>query len=71
MAKEIKVGCSPVTNTIYAGTVLKNGTWGADRTDVTEMAVPAVAQRLLQKNESMDFEYQNKRYRLQVIEVTE
>jgi len=66
---DLKVGCSPLTSTIYAGKVLKNGTWGANRTDVTDSAVGAVAQHLLQKDEMMQFTYQGKDYVLKVEEV--
>ncbi len=65
-----KVGCSPLTSTIYAGNVLKNGSWGAGKKDVTDSAVRAVAQHLLQKEEMLEFQYKNgKKYRLQVVEV--
>lgn len=66
---EFKVGCSPITSVIYAGTVLKGGIWAKNRVDVTDTAVPAVAQYLLQKDESMEFEYEGERYRLQVVKV--
>ena len=66
---DLKVGCSPLTSTIYAGKVLKNGTWGTNRTDVTDSAVGAVAQHLLQKDEMMRFTYQGKDYVLKVEEV--
>ena len=34
--KQIHVATSPLTNRIYAGTVLKDGrTWGANKSDVT------------------------------------
>lgn len=45
MKGKIHVGCSPLTGTIYAGRVLKDGrTWAADRQDVTIDALVAVAQ---------------------------
>jgi len=66
-----KVGCSPLTSTIYAGHVLKNGMWGAKKYDVTDTAPAAVAQHLLQKQECIEFSYQDKRYRLEVVEVEE
>lgn len=47
---EFKVGCSPITGMIYAGTVRedKNGNivWTNNRHEVTEEAVDAVVQRL-------------------------
>jgi len=66
-----KVGCSPLTSRIYAGTVLKNGTWGNIKHDVTETAVSAVASHLLQLNEKVQFEYKGKKYELKVSEVLE
>mgnify|MGYP006902138307 CR=1 FL=1 len=69
---EFKVGCSPLTSKIFAGNVLKSGTWGQTKHDVTETAPAAVAQHLMQLNESIEFTHGNgKRYRLQVIEVRE
>lgn len=45
MKKKLHVGASPLTGTIYAGTVLKDGyTWSTDRQDVTTDALVAVAQ---------------------------
>jgi hypothetical protein len=42
------VGVSPLTNTIYAGSVLKDGrTWGANKSDVTGCACGAVAEHVL------------------------
>lgn len=63
---EFKVGCSPLTSTIYAGTVKKNGTWGANKKDVTKTAPAAVAQHLLQLNEKIVFTYQGEEYELKV-----
>lgn len=45
MGKKLHVGCSPLTGTIFAGTVLKDGrTWGAGKSDVTIEALVAVAE---------------------------
>jgi hypothetical protein len=70
---DFKIGCSPLTSRIYAGNILKNGTWGQIKHDVTETAPAAVAQHLIQLNESIEFTYgkDGKRYRLQVVEVRE
>jgi len=36
MSKKLKIGCSPLTGTIYAGTLLKGGKiWAANKQDVT------------------------------------
>lgn len=42
--KRLHVAVSPLTNRIFAGSVLKDGqTWAANRTDVTGEACAAVA----------------------------
>ena len=66
---EFKIGCSPLTSEIFAGNVLKNGMWGAKKHNVTETAVGAVAQHLLQKDEEMQFDYEGKKYALRVVEL--
>lgn len=66
-----KVGCSPVTSEIYAGNVLKNGIWGNKKYNVTDSAVPSVAQYLLQKDVEFIFTFQGKEYSLKVEELTE
>lgn len=46
--KPIHVAASPLTGTIFAGAVLKDGrTWGADKQDVTVEALVAVAEHAL------------------------
>ena len=48
MRKPILIGTSPLTNTIYAGHILKDGrTWGANKQDVTGIACNAVAEHVL------------------------
>lgn len=43
--KQLHVQTSPLTNTIYAGHVLKDGrTWAANKQDVTMEALVAVAE---------------------------
>jgi hypothetical protein len=45
MNKKLMVATSPLTNTIFAGTLLKDGrTWAAGKQDVTLPALIAVAQ---------------------------
>lgn len=68
---DFKVGCSPLSSRIFAGQVLKNGTWGRVKHDVTDTAVGAVAQHLLQLDEKLRFEYHGKTYELKVVEVSE
>ena len=42
--KRIRIGCSPLTNTIFAGKLLKDGrTWAANKEDVTIDALISVA----------------------------
>lgn len=66
MKNGIKVGCSPLTSRIYAGRVLKGGIWANNKTDVTDSAVNAVAQQLLQTGEKLQFTYLGDRYELKV-----
>lgn len=52
MGDEIHVATSPLTNTIYAGIILKDGqTWGPGKRDVTGEACAAVAQHVLANKE--------------------
>jgi len=70
MSKTI-AGCSPLTSTIFVGTLLKDGRrWSANKKDITDTAPMAVAQHLIQLNESIEFNHNNgKKYRLQVVEI--
>lgn len=43
------VGCSPITGTIYAGTVNKKGDSWLNKSDATEEAVAAVRDHLVMK----------------------
>ena len=46
--KQLHIAASPLTGTIFAGTVLKDGrTWGAGKQDVTIAALVAVAEHTL------------------------
>lgn len=42
--KKLHIAASPLTGTIYAGTVLKSGTWAAGKQDLTIEALVAVAE---------------------------
>ena len=42
--KKLHIAASPLTGTIFAGTVLKNGTWAAGKQDLTIEALVAVAE---------------------------
>lgn len=45
MSKNLHIASSPLTGTIFAGTVLKDGrTWGANKKDLTIEALVAVAE---------------------------
>lgn len=45
MKKPLRIGVSPLSNSIYAGTILKDGrTWGANKTDVTLDVLVATVQ---------------------------
>lgn len=46
--QKLHVGCSPLTGTIFAGKILKDGrTWAAGKEDVTLEALVAVAQHAI------------------------
>ena len=66
---EFKVGCSPLTSQIFAGTVTKTGLWGKKKYNVTETAVGAVAQHLMQLEEELRFDLNGKKYALRVVEL--
>lgn len=67
----LKVGCSPITGIIYAGSVSKTGLWGKNKTDVTDSAISSVAQSLLITEEKLVFKYNGKKYELKVVESKE
>lgn len=66
---EFKVGCSPLTNKIYAGNVLKSGIWAAKKHEVTDSAVSAVAEHLLNAKKKLCFSIDGRNYELSVQEV--
>ena len=48
IGKKLHVATSPLSNTIFAGTILKDGrTWSASKQDVTTEALVAVAEHVL------------------------
>lgn len=50
--KNLHIAASPLTGTIFAGSVLKNGrTWGANKKDVTIEALVAVAEHAMKFGE--------------------
>lgn len=61
---EYHVGCG-ITG-IFAGTINKTSTMWVNKSEVTDEAISAVAQFLLEHEEAMEFNYQGKRYRLAV-----
>jgi len=63
---KIRIGCSPLTGTIYAGSVSKTGLWGKNKVDVTDEAIRSVAESLLQNNEVLQFNYKGEWYELGV-----
>lgn len=73
MSKKLIVGSSPISHKIYAGSLLKDGiTWGANRCDVTDTAVSAVASHLIGKDEKVVFTHNNgKKYVLSCVEQKE
>ena len=52
MSKKLHVATSPLTNRIYAGSILKDGqTWAANKTDVTGEACAAVSMHVIANGE--------------------
>ena len=46
MEKKIRVAVSPLTNTIFAGKILKPGVWAANKQDVTMDCLISVAEHV-------------------------
>lgn len=65
----LKLGCSPLTGTIYAGKVTKTGMWAAGKQDVTESAPGAVAEHLLKQDCSYEYTIGSEKYRLKLVKV--
>ena len=63
---KIRIGCSPITGTIYAGSVTKTGLWGKNKVDVTDEAIRSVAESLLQNDEVLQFMDEGEWYELSV-----
>jgi hypothetical protein len=63
---KIRIGCSPITGVIYAGSVSKTGLWGKNKNDVTDEAISSVAQSLLITEEKLQFKYEDDWYELSV-----
>ncbi len=66
---EYHIGCG--ITAIYAGTLNKNKTMWLNKSDVTDEAFHSVAQYCIEHNEAMNFDYNGKRYRLEVNEILE
>ena len=64
---EYHIGCGVFG--IYAGILNKNKTMWKNKSEVTNEALDAVAQYLLQENMIMNFDYKDKKYCLKVEEV--
>jgi hypothetical protein len=63
---KIRIGCSPITGTIYAGSVSKTGLWGKNKVDVTDEAIRSVAESLLHTDEVFRFKSEGDWYELTV-----
>lgn len=64
---EYHVGCGIAG--IYAGTLNKSKNRWINKSDVTDEAVSAVAQYLLEQDVSLKFERKGKKYKLHISEV--
>ena len=65
---DYKVGYSPLTSEIYAGTVSKDGLWGVKKHKVTNTAISSVAEFLLDKDIAITFRSKGKKYAMKVEE---
>ena len=63
---KIRIGCSPISGTIYAGSVSTTGLWGKNKVDVTDEAIRSVAESLLHTDEKLQFKYEGDWYELSV-----
>ena len=53
--KKCDIGCSPLTNTIFAGTLNKDKTcWKGDKVDITDSAVKAVFEKMMNESRRDD-----------------
>lgn len=73
--KVFKVGCSVLSNTIYAGYIKMDkdsgmGLWEPGKQDVTDSAPRAVAEFLLMRKEKLVFTHNGKKYELKVSEIS-
>ena len=60
MKKQLHVAMSPLTGSIFAGTILKDGhTWGADKYDVTLEALVAVSQHVTKFGKPVEISFQD------------
>ena len=66
---DYKVGYSPLTSEIYAGTVSKDGLWGVKKHKVTDSAIISVADFLLAKDITITFRSKGKKYAMKVEEL--
>ncbi|MBF0350914.1 MAG: hypothetical protein HQM11_07760 [SAR324 cluster bacterium] len=51
--KKIHIATSPMTGKIYAGSILKTGSFGADKQEVTIHALVAVAEHIVKQGNSI------------------
>jgi len=69
---DIRLGCSPLTATIYAGRLNKEGyMWVGNKHDVTNEALSAVAQLIEQHGKTMQTKIKGKWYSLELVEVSD
>ena len=66
---EYHVGCGVFA--IYAGTLNKKGNMWRNKSEVTDEAISAAAQYLLEHDQLMRFNYRGKRYEIKVVESQE
>lgn len=68
--KDLKLGCSPITPTIFAGKLNKKGNmWVGEKQDVTNECLSAVFEYIAVHRKTMIAEYKGKEYSIELIEV--
>lgn len=72
MSKVKTMGASPLTGTIYQGTLdTAKGQWVGQKTDVTEMACKAVAEHLMIKKRTPAYELHSGKFLIMRVELVD
>lgn len=70
--KDLKIGCSPITPTIFAGKLNKKGNqWLGNKQDITEQCLSAVFEFIAVHKKTMIAEYKGFEYSIELQKVEE